>query len=285
MNMAENDKGTHGLKLPDTVKIRPMRNDEWAMFHQIDCEIFEKEDQLQKEFFQERVKEPGFLALETKQEALIGYLVLGQFTEEIAHLGRIGVQKAEQSHGYGSTLMEYAIDWFMKRKGVNEIQLYTQVDNVHAQGLYKKYGFKVIGQTWHYFIPFDILHATGEYLIQIAQPEEYKTIADLFPSSLPTGAIRRFIEREQYIHTLKDHFGHILGASRFTPNFPGCFPFELLTLSAFDDYILAFQPLCDPPSEILRITFHNNKQLAILCETRGYHLHHKLFRMQLHLKK
>ena len=262
-----------------------MRNDEWETFHTIDKEIFEKEDHISEEFFQKHVQKPGFLALETIQGNLLGYLVLGQFTDEIAHLGRIGVRKSHQSQGLGTKLMKYALNWFHEKEGITEVQLYTQIDNLQAQGLYNKHGFKIIGQTWHYFVPFDSIHAVRKYTVQIAQPEEYQMVADLFPKSLPLGAIHRFIEREQLIFTLKDPSTQIVGATRFTPNFPGCFPFELLELTGFDDYIHAFQSLCDPPSDLLRITFHENEQLAQLCETRGYKLHHKLNRMQLILPK
>ena len=95
-----------------------MRVDEWDTLQQLDAEIFDPHDHLSEEFFNKRVTMPGFFAMETKTGNLIGYLILGQFTDEIAHLGRIGVKKNEQSQGLGSQLMEYAIDWFRHREGV-----------------------------------------------------------------------------------------------------------------------------------------------------------------------
>lgn len=283
--MAENNLLSHVLKLPAIPMIRPMRRDEWETFHQVDAEIFHKDDQIDEESFLKRVQKPGFLAMETKTGSLAGYLILGQFTDEIGHLGRIGVHKALQSQSFGSSLMTYALNWFQQKEHVKEVQLYTQIDNIHAQALYKKFGFKVIGQTWHYFIPFASLKPTGNFSLQIAQPPEYPQIADLYPHALPLGAIHRFLERKQFIYTLKDHSNKIVGACRFSPRFPGCFPFELDDLSGFDDYILGFQPLCEPPSDFLRITFHENEPLVLLCETRRYRLHHTLFRMQYLLKK
>jgi predicted GNAT family N-acyltransferase len=262
-----------------------MRKDEWDILYQLDTEIFDPHDHLTKEFFDKRVNMPGFFAMETNTGNLVGYLVLGQFTDEIAHLGRIGVKKSEQSQGFGSQLIEYAINWFSKQEGVTEVQLFTQVDNHHAQGLYRKSGFKVIGQTWHFFVPFDTLNPTGQFSLHKLQSDEQQVVATLFPQGLPVGAIQRFVKREHALYTLKDDSNNIIGATRFTPSFPGCFPFELLELSAFDDYVLAFKPLCNPPSEVLRVTFHENERLAALCEARGYQLHHKLFRMQLILEK
>ena len=262
-----------------------MRKDDWDIFQQLDTEIFDPHDHFNEEFFDKRVTLPGFFVMEKKPGNLIGYLILGKFSDEIAHLGRIGVKKTLQSQGFGSQLMEYAIEWFRQQDGVSEIQLFTQVDNHHAQGLYKKFGFKVIGQTWHFFIPFDTLHPTEQYTLHQLQSDEHQAVAKLFPQGLPIGAIQRYIEREHYLYTLKDSSNNIIGATRFTPSFPGCFPFELLELSAFDDYVLAFKPRCDPPSEVLRITFHENESLVALCETRGYQLHHTLFRMQLILEK
>ncbi|MFX1581863.1 MAG: GNAT family N-acetyltransferase [Promethearchaeota archaeon] len=260
--------------------VRPMQSDDWVTFQQLDAEIFEVDDQLGERVFQQRVQMPGFFALETKKDDQIGYLLLGKFSDEIGHLGRIGVKKSMQSHGLGSYLMEYALNWFQQQEAVHEVQLYTQVDNLHAQGLYKKFGFQIIGQTWHYFVPFNSLNAKGSFSLQLAQPKEFQLIADLFPTALPIGAIRRYHQREHPIYTLKDTSDTIVGATRFTPSFPGCFPFELTVISGFDDFVFGFQPLCDPASEFLRITFHENEELAYLCETRGYRLHHKLFRMQ-----
>ncbi len=283
--MVENSKIAQGLTMPDALKIRPMRSDEWDIFKQLDEEIFVKEDHLAEEFFQERVQKPGFFAMESETSELIGYLVLGRFSEEIAHLGRIGVRKSLQSQGLGSQLMEYALNWFQNETGATEVQLYTQVDNLHAQGLYNKFGFRVIGQTWHFFIPFKTLSPSGKFTVHPLQPDEYQSVANLFPNSLPLGAIYHFLERKQDLYTFKDSTMQIVGATRFTPSFPGCFPFALLQLSGFDDYAKTFQSLCDPPSDVLRITFHENEPLASLCKTRGYKLHHKLFRMQTILEK
>ncbi|MFX1565639.1 MAG: GNAT family N-acetyltransferase [Promethearchaeota archaeon] len=265
--------------------IRPMRNDDLTTFQQIDAKIFDVNDQLSEEFFLQRVQMPGFFALETKTGGQIGYLILGQFSDEIGHLGRIGVKKSMQSQGIGSYLMEFALNWFLQQEKIQEVQLYTQVDNLHAQGLYKKFGFQVIGQTLHYFVPFDSLTAKGSFSLQLAQPEEFSRIADLFPKALPIGAIRRYHKKEQPIYILRDVSDNIVGAARFTPSFPGCFPFELNTILGFDDFVFGFQPLCVPPSEFLRITYHENEQLAQLCETRHYKLHHRLFRMQRILQK
>jgi RimJ/RimL family protein N-acetyltransferase len=262
-----------------------MQSNEWSIFHKLDSVIFEKEDQLRKDFFHQRVQTPGFFAMITKNGRLVGYLVLGRFTDEIAHLGRIGIRKSMQNQGFGSQLMEYALDWFRKQQGVKVVRLYTQVDNLPAQGLYRKFGFKVSGRTWHYFVPFKSLRASGTYSLQQAQPKECQGIADRFPESLPMEAIQNYLKRKQPVYVLKDSSDRIVGASRFTPNFPGCFPFEITELSSFDDFVLAFEPLCDPPSDILRITFHENETLATFCETRGYHLHHKLYQMQLFLSE
>ena len=241
-----------------------MRRDDWNIFHRLDIELFDAHDRITEDFFQKRVQKPGFFALETQQGGLVGYLVLGRFTDNIAHLGRIGVQKSKQNKGFGSQLMDYALNWFKNEKDVTEVQLYTQVDNLHAQGLYKKFGFTVIGQTWHYFVSFKTLRPSGQFMLHALQPDEHQQVADLFPTALPIGAIQQFLERKQDLYTLKDSSNRIIGATRFTPSFPGCFPFELLNISAFDDYVQEFQPLCDPPSEVIRITFHENNFVLFL---------------------
>ena len=79
--------------MPNKPKIRPMRKDDWDIFQQLDTEIFDPHDHFSEEFFDKRVTLPGFFVMEKKPGNLIGYLILGKLTDEIAHLGRIGVKK------------------------------------------------------------------------------------------------------------------------------------------------------------------------------------------------
>jgi ribosomal protein S18 acetylase RimI-like enzyme len=266
-----------------TYKIRPVRENDWQDLQKLDSELFLKYDQIDERYFNQHVKRPGFFVLTSKAGFFLGYLVLRHDGSDIGNLSRIGVRKSHQSRGFGSILMEFAIDWFRKQKGIKIVQLYTQVDNFHAQGLYQKFGFRIVNYAWHYLVPFSSLHPRGKYSVSPIQQEEIKHVARLFPTSLPPLLIQQFLETKQPVFTQKDQNGHIVGATRFTPTYPGCSPFELHSLDSFDDFVIAFQERCEPKSEELHVTFVGNEKLAKLCEKREYHLHHKLHIMHFRL--
>ena len=79
--------------------------------------------------------------------------------------------------------------------------------------------------------------------------------------------------------TLKDKNSRIVGACRFDPQFPGCFPFEIAETESFDDFINGLRSHSLPTFDYIRITFTDQPKLAELCEERGYKLHHRLYQM------
>ncbi|MFX1607075.1 MAG: GNAT family N-acetyltransferase, partial [Promethearchaeota archaeon] len=214
---------------------------------------------------------------------IIGNLIVARFGEDEAHLARIGVSKSHQGKGYGSLLMEHAIDWFHEQGGISAAHLYTQDFNKTAQNLYKKYGFTRAGTTWHYFVPYDSIESKKKYTCQEILEEEIDSVGDRFPS-LPPEQIRRFLTYDEYlILTLKDLKGDIAGVCRFTPAFPGCFPFEITDVNGFDDFVDGLREFKHPEHDYCRVTFTDIPQLAKLCERRNYRLHHRLHKMTLSL--
>lgn len=67
------------------------------------------------------------------------YSVEGK-NRESAHLVRITVAKGLQHQGIGSALMASALDGF-SRKGIRQVTLNTQVDNISSHRLYQRFGF------------------------------------------------------------------------------------------------------------------------------------------------
>lgn len=53
--------------------------------------------------------------------------------------------KNEQSKGYGEDALNHFIDFMFKNLNLNKIELTTMIDNIRAQNMYKKLGFKEIG--------------------------------------------------------------------------------------------------------------------------------------------
>jgi len=155
--------------LRDEFRIRPMREDDWSEYEKIDEEIF-PDEKTNRESFQKQFTKDGFFALDVGGR-LAGMLIVSRFGEDAGHLARIGVAKSIQNRGLGARLMEYALEWFRNEKISNAI-LYTQNYNKQAQHLYSKFGFKIIGTTWHYFVPFKTIVPSGNHVCSHIQEVE-----------------------------------------------------------------------------------------------------------------
>ena len=261
--------------------IRPLKTTDRDEFQLMDQEIF-PDDAVEEDWFNNRVNLDGAFAL-VEDGRIIGNLIVTPFGEDEAVLGRIGVAKSHQGKGYGSLLMEYAIDWFQEQGGIRAVHLYTQDFNKTAQSLYKKYGFKRIGTTWHYFVPYTSIEPKNRYTCHEIQEEEIESVVKIFPS-IPAQIIRAYIARENEIFiVLKNKEGDIHGACRFTPSFPGCMPFEITDLECFDDFMFGLMGFKLQEHDYCRVTFTDNPELANLCERRDYRLHHRLHKMELTL--
>ncbi|MFX0124598.1 MAG: GNAT family N-acetyltransferase [Candidatus Hodarchaeota archaeon] len=260
--------------------IREMAVEDWNIFHQLDLAIF-PDDSIPEDWFKKRVKRDGFFALVFEGQ-IVGQLILALFGENEGHLGRIGVDQNYQGEGYGNLLMKHAIEWFQKQK-IGQIHLYTQDHNKSAQNLYKKFGFTISGNTWHYFVPFDSLRPLNIYTCQEILEDEIDPVGEKYADTLPAAQIKRFLSYDDFhILTLKKN-GEIVGACRFTPSFPGCFPFVLDDTDSFDDFLIGLKPYSLPVYDYIRVTFTDYPKLAELCEKRMYKLHHRLFKMTLTL--
>jgi GNAT superfamily N-acetyltransferase len=259
-----------------------MRKEDWGAFTEIDQVIFPDDRIEQEQSFIDRVEQGNFFALDVDGK-LAGYLIVARFGENGAHLGRIGVIKERQRQGLGTLLMKHALKWFREQGGIAYALLYTQHDNHPAQQLYRQFGFKISGVTWSFYVPFHTLTPIHRYSCQPIQTEEIAAVGTQYEATLPAASIHRFLERGHLVHTLKDVEGQIVGACRFTPQFPGCFPFEIDHLDCFDDFIHGLRPWSLPEFNYMRVTFTENPALAKLLEERQYKLHHKLFQMRVEL--
>ncbi|MHA2141506.1 MAG: GNAT family N-acetyltransferase [Candidatus Thorarchaeota archaeon] len=261
----------------DEYKIRLIREDDWPEFQIIDDELF-PDDLMDRESFTRIISRGSFFALESDGK-IIGMLAVSKFGEDAGHLGRIGVTTSMQNQGLGARLMKHAVDWF-RNENLAQAILYTQDHNKHAQHLYKKFGFEVIGTTWHYFVPFRTITPSGNYRCDLIQEDEIELVGRKYHNYLPAAQIRRFLETEgQYVFVLKNKEADIIGACRFTPTFPGCMPFRIDNLDAIDDFLSGLNEHSLPEYDYVRLTFTDNEGLAALCDSRGYKQHHRLYRM------
>jgi GNAT superfamily N-acetyltransferase len=257
-----------------------MKAEDWDQFHRMDVEIF-PDDAVKEESFIKSVEGDGCFAL-TLDGKIIGNLDVARFGKDEGYLRRIGVVKTHRGKGLGSMLIDCALDWFRKQDNIRTIHLHADL-NEAALGLYKKSGFKKVGTTWHYFVPYDSVEPQQKYVCQEIHKDEIESVGKQFPS-LPVEQIRRFLASNEYhVLTLKDKSGRIEGVCRFTPSFPGCFPFEISDLECFDDFVIGIREFGLPEYDYCRVTFTNIPELAELCKEREYRLHHCLHKMSLTL--
>ena len=257
-------------------EFRKMTKEDWRAFHDFDLLSF-PDDAMSEEFFLKRLERDGFFSLDLNGE-MVGQLVVAPFGENEGHLGRVAIAPNHQGKGYGKVLLRKAMDWF-KTENLTKVHLNTQDHNQVAQGLYRQFGFERSGTTWHYFVPIETLNPKHEYTCQRILPEEIEQVGKKY-SSLPAIQIKRLLEfPENPVLTLKDKEGGIKGVCRFTPSFPGCFPFEIDDIEAVDDFLIGLSPYALPSFEYYRITFYDNEMLAQLFLERGYRLHHRLYKM------
>lgn len=261
-----------------------MTEQDWSAFKRLDRQIF-AEDRVEKKEFKRYLTTDGFFALELDPDILIGYLYVGRYGDKIGHLGRIGVAEGFQKQGFGSQLMEHALNWCRQQPEIKTVRLYTQDFNESARHLYQKFGFQVKGTTWHYFVPFETIHGQGKYECHKASKDEIDFLSKKYSQTMPASVIQRWLERAILVVVLKTLSGEIVGASRFSPEFPGAFPFELDTIEAFDDFIDGLSQLSLPEFNYVRVTFNDNPDLAKELARRKYKLHHRLHRMELDLAK
>jgi len=263
-------------------RIRQPVAEDWKEFHKLDLEIF-PEDEVWEDTFRKRVGGDGFFILDLDDE-MIGYLMIQRYGKDEGYIGRIGVRETNRGRGYGRLLMDHGIDWFRNQGDIKAVHLQADL-NEAALGLYKNTGFKKVGTTWHYFVPFDSLEPKGEYSTNEIQESEIDTIIDIFPS-IPPEQIRKFLEHDDvHVVVLKDGEGTIQGFARFSPKFPGCFPFQITSPDCFDDFVSGLKQFGFPEFDYVRTTFTDIPDLAKICEKRGYRLHHQLYKMTLVLDK
>ncbi len=84
-----------------------------------------------------------------------GHLVLRQEPELPTCLHRttlqMGVERSHCGKGYGSQLMQTAIQWAKEQPELDWLELFVFENNIPAKKLYEKFGFKEVGTTPDFF--------------------------------------------------------------------------------------------------------------------------------------
>ncbi len=268
------------------LEFRNITEGDWRSYHTIDTESF-LEDKIEKKDFLRWLESDGFIGL-FAQKNLVGYLML-RAMEDYGHLARIAVKGSERGKGYGFKLMKYA-DPYFKERDVRKIGLYVETKNEVAISLYKKNGYNLSFQSWHYLIEKNLVKIIEKEIIPtdssdmiILSTEDYETIITAFPSinrdelknhlnakiteeyegSIPLGL---FIDKDLKVY------------GRFSPDFSGCRPFLCTDVNYVKEFLINLYPY--RRKEYYRITFDRNKKLSEFCERKGFKLWHHLWVME-----
>lgn len=104
-----------------------------------------------EKLFYDEVENPRtvYFVAETDTGEIVGYGGMWHVVDE-GQITNIAVKRNYRGEGVGSKLLGSLINW-AKDKGILVIQLELREGNAAAFGLYKKYGFSVVGKRKEYY--------------------------------------------------------------------------------------------------------------------------------------
>jgi GNAT superfamily N-acetyltransferase len=247
-----------------------MTAQDWDAFTRVGSSI----ETISADHFTRRVAKGGFFGLFIEPD-MVGHMNLNLYGDDEGHFQSIYIDLGHRGKGLSNTMMAHALNWYRERD-VKRVHLYTDVDNDVAHSLYKKYGFTVDSRSWHFIVPFSTINPSSKYTSHEILEEDIDAVGSRF-QRLPAGEIRRWLNNESRMSLmLKDTQGRIVGACLFMPSFPGCRPFEISTVSCFDDFIVGIKARSLPQFDFVKLTFAGDDELAGLCKQRGYELVHEM---------
>ena len=176
-----------------------------------------------------------------QQDDFIGFAAF-VIHENRLHLRRIGIHPDFRSRGLGTCLMNSMLEQSDKQ-GVDLLDLMVQQDNLTAINLYKKFDFIVTGESTQFSVPILARDTEGFSVIPIHQyiarnsshPSRQKILKWVGRHKPPQRFALVFLHQDQPV-----------GFTCFSPDLPGCYPFELfdpvddihLLLSSLNPFVL-----------------------------------------------
>ena len=252
---------------------------DWVTLGESDRELFPDEP-MTEEWYIDKMESPVtqvFVA--DSNGTALGYLVVTVDGLSCV-INRVGVRIEHQNKGIGTNLMKTALKWLQEQK-IHHVKLYVLMDNPQALALYKKSGFHTGGRAWHYIVPFDrVEDANPKFKCEILSPSIIQEVSIKFHQL--EEMIRRFYEDPKNV-SLVLKSDKLIGYCRFTPSFPGAFPFIITDLRGFDSFGQCLISFSQNNFDYFRLTFEDNEELANFLEKRGCQLHHNMYYLTLDL--
>lgn len=266
-------------------EIRLLTLEDWDKFNILEKEAFQF-DILDKKSYAHHLDKGHFVGYFDGGE-ILGYTLFSPFGES-SHINRIATHKEARRKGIASKLMSYALD-VLHDLECTTVSLYVETENIAAIDLYHKFKFQEVFESWHYIIDitdFNKNFNTKETNIDVGLTFRSITLDDLtilrqtFPSLHEERMVSQLNEDSKNLFFGLFDDKKVLCYARFNPSYSGCMPFELISLDYFDFFISNIIEFKKENMDHIRITFDDKKELAELCETRGYIQHHYMFKME-----
>lgn len=237
------------------------------------------DEPLDEEAFSSMITNEFWIAL--NEDNLIGYGYL-KVKPELAWIARIGVAPRERSRGIGARLMD------MMLRRCEEIPretiiLYVQQDNPAAIHLYRKFNFDITEESFQYIVESAWIHVQRDSGMEQQLKVSPITEVPLRIRPVFSGQWSNLAELHDPPKTYVFVFIHetigTIGYCRLSPEFPGCFPFELQSPSTMLASVLgALEPYLSRNYPILKLTFAD-PGIAHACDTLDFRLNYRLYMM------
>ncbi|MBV9096889.1 MAG: ribosomal protein S18-alanine N-acetyltransferase [Frankiaceae bacterium] len=138
-----------------TVELRPMQWDDIDAVMRMEAELFGNESWTETMFWSElsqRETRHYVVAVDSDDDAVIGYAGLCAYAPHEAYVQTIGVTKPRQGEGIG-TRMLFDLIAEAEKRGCPRLDLEVRADNATAIALYERHGFHRIGVRRGYYQP------------------------------------------------------------------------------------------------------------------------------------
>lgn len=206
----------------------------------------------------------------TRQGEPVGYAVMSHHGNR-AHIRRIGIHPAYRRQGLGHQLMQSILDQ-AAGLGAAWIDLSVQQDNPAAIHLYRKYGFQFTGESVQFSLSIPSPPATNYAAIPV---NEFRGHAEAIQAWSDSHAPPNY-------WVLVFMQGNVtLGFTRFSPDFPGCSPFEIFEDTPLVDIqalVSTLGPYTLPGKTTVKITTGNPTAIG-LFKTGGIRQNYSLYGM------
>lgn len=258
--------------------LRDLVASDWSEFKKMEDEIF-PEDSTREESYNIGLSSPkGLFVVMVHKESkeFIGYcrfLLYGT----LGYIQRIGVRPKYQQKGYGAILMDSAMD-NLEKAGATKFMLYVMQENEAAINLYKKYLFQIEYHSIQFEIPFKSLPKEPRGECRHIDWGEIQLLCLRF--GLNPYRIQSYFGQENQHVLVYQRMGQQLGMCRFSPDFPGAFPFIIRDKDLALDFVAHLVTyITNKEFDAVKILIDQQQDLVDYMSDKKMPVRNRLYRM------